>query len=56
MKELRRAININADCSRKELETIKRSCEKLGNSLAEMKAKLKAMNSRMNHEERIRKE
>ena len=37
-----------------ELETVRRSQEKLENSFAEVKAELKALNSRMNNvEERI---
>ena len=48
LKELRKTININADCCEKELETMRRSQEKLENSFAEMKAELKAMISRMN--------
>ena len=54
LKELRKAINRNADYCKKELETVRRSQEKLETSFAEMKAELKAMNSRMNNaEERI---
>ena len=34
-----------------ELETVRRSQEKLENSFAEMKAELKALNSRMNNAE-----
>ena len=51
LKELRENINSNADSLRKELETIKRSQGKLENSFAEVKAKLKALNSRMNNAE-----
>ena len=51
LKELRKVINRNADYCKKELETIRRSQEKLETSFAEMKAELKAMNSRMNNAE-----
>ena len=44
LKELRKAISRNADYCKKELETIRRSQEKLENSFAEMKAELKARN------------
>ena len=44
------AIHRNADCCKKELEAV-RSPEKLENSFEEMKAELKAMNSRMNNAE-----
>ena len=44
-------MNNNANYFRKELKTIRRSQEKLENSFAEMQAKLKALNSRMNNEE-----
>lgn len=37
---------------KKEIETIKRTQEKLEHSFAEMKVELKAMNSRMNNAER----
>ena len=54
LKELRRAIDRNADYCKKKLETTRRSQEKLENSFAETKAELKSMNSRMNNaEERI---
>ena len=54
LKELRKAINRNADNCKKELEIINRSQEKLENSFAEMKTELMRMNSRMtNTEERI---
>ena len=49
LKELRKAINRNADHCNKELETIKRSQEKLENSSAETKAKLKAINSKLDN-------
>ena len=51
LKELRKAIDRNVDYCKKELETIRRSQEKLENSFTEMKAELKAMNSRMNNAE-----
>ena len=41
------AININAYYFKKELDTIRRSQEKLENPFAETKAELKALNSRM---------
>ena len=54
LKELRKARDRNADYCKKEIETIRRSQDKLENSFAETKAELKAMNSRMNNaEERI---
>ena len=46
MMGLRKAIDRNADCCKKELETIKRSQEKLENSFTKTKAELKAMNSK----------
>ena len=49
MKELRADINSNADYFRKE--SIRRSHEKLENSLAEMQTELKALKSRMNNAE-----
>ena len=52
LKELRKAIDRNADYYKKELKTIRRRQEKLENSLEEMKAELKAMNSRMNNAEK----
>ena len=51
MKELKRAIDRNADYYKKELETINRNKEKLENSFTEVKAALKTMNSKMNNEE-----
>ena len=50
MKELRKVINRNAHYCEKELETIRRSQEKLEHSFAK-KAELKAMNRRMNNAE-----
>ena len=51
LKEIRKAIDRNAEYCTKELETIKRNQEILDNSFAETKAKLKAMKSRMNNAE-----
>ena len=51
MKELRKAIDINADYCKKELETIKRNQVKLENSFAEMKAELKPRQSKLNNVE-----
>ena len=51
LKELRKAIERNADDCKKELETVRRSQEKWEISFAERKAELKAMNSRMNNAE-----
>ena len=51
LKELRKAIDRNAEYCKKKLETIKRNQEKLENSFAETKAKLKAMKSRLNNAE-----
>ena len=51
LKELRKAIDRNADHCNKELETIKRSQLKFENSFAETKAELKAMNSKLNNAE-----
>ena len=51
LKELRKAITISANHCNNELETIRRSQEKLKTSLAKTKAELKAMNSRMNNAE-----
>ena len=50
LKELRKVIDRNAECCKKDLE-IMRSQEKLENSFAKTKAELKAMNHRMNNEE-----
>ena len=52
LKEFKKAINRNAEYCKKELETIRRSQEKLENSFAETKAELKVMNSRMNNAEK----
>ena len=49
LKELRKAIDRNAEYCKKGLETIERNPEKLENIFADMKAELKAMNSRMNN-------
>ena len=54
LKELRKAINTNAVYFKKELKNTERNQEILANWFAEIKAELKAMNSRMdNTEERI---
>ena len=51
MKELRKVINRNADYYIKELETIRKSQEKLENSCEETRAELKTMKSRINNAE-----
>ena len=51
MKEIRVDINSNVDYFRKDLETIRRSQEKLDKSFAETQAELKALKSRMNNAE-----
>ena len=51
LKELRKAINRNADHCNKELETIKMSQLKLENPFAEMKAEQKAINSKLDNAE-----
>ena len=54
LRELRKAINRNANCYKKELGTIRRSQEKLENSFAKVKVELKVMNTRINNaKERI---
>ena len=54
LRELRKAINRNAKCYKKELGTIRRSQEKLENSFAKVKVELKVMNTRINNaKERI---
>lgn len=54
LKEIRKAITRSAHHCKNELETIRRSQEKLKTLLAKTKAEFKAMNSRMNNkEERI---
>ena len=53
LKELRKVIDRNAGYCKKELESMRRNQEKLENSFAEIKAELKAKNSRMNNAERI---
>ena len=50
-EELRADMSSNADYFRKELENIRRSQEKLENSLAETQAELKILKSRMNNAE-----
>ena len=49
LRELRKAINRNANYYKKELGTIRRSQEELENSFAKMKAELKVMNTRINN-------
>ena len=51
LKELREDMNSNADILRKELENIRRSQEKLENSLAEIQTELRAVKTRMNNAE-----
>ena len=51
LKELRIDINSNMDYFKKEIETIQRNQEKLENSFVDLKAELKALNSRMNNAE-----
>ena len=51
LKELREDMNSNADSSRKELENIRRSQEKLEHSFAEMQTELKSIKTRMNNAE-----
>ena len=51
LKELRKAINRNADYYKKELETIRKSQEKLKNSCEETRAELKTTKSRINNAE-----
>ena len=51
LKELRKAIDRNADHSNKELEFIKMNQSKLDNSISEKKTKLKAMNRKVNNAE-----
>ena len=46
LKELRDDTNSNADTLRKELENIRRSQEKLENSLAEIQTELRAVKTR----------
>ena len=53
LKKLRKAINRNADYSKKELDTIEKSQEKLENSLPEAKAELKVINKINNAEGKI---
>ena len=52
LKELRTVIDSNAYYCKKELETMRRSQEKLENSFAKTKDELKAMHSRMNNAEK----
>ena len=51
LKELRKAVERNAEYCKKEPETIKRNQEKLENSFVKTKTELKAMNSRRNNAE-----
>ena len=51
LKELREDMTSNADALRKELENIRRSQEKLGNSFAEIQTELGAVKTRMNNAE-----
>ena len=51
LKEVRKAIDRNADYQEKELENINRRQEKLENSFAETKAELKSTNSKLNNAE-----
>ena len=51
LKELRIDINSNMDYFKKEVEKIRRNKKKLENSFADLKAELKALNSRMNNAE-----
>ena len=51
LKELWRVVERNAKYCKKELETIRRSQEKLENSFVELKAELKATSNRMNNAE-----
>ena len=45
LKELRKAVDRNAECCKKELETIQKNYK---NSFTEMKAELMEMNRRIN--------
>ena len=53
IKELREDMNSNADSFRKELESRRRSQEKLENSFEDMQTELKALKSRMNDAEKL---
>ena len=48
LKNVRKTIDGNANHCNKELSTIKRSQSKLDNSIAKMKTKPKAINSKLN--------
>ena len=50
-KELRAVMNSNAGYLRQELENIRTSQEKLGNSFAETQAELKSLRARMDNAE-----
>ena len=52
LKKKKNTINSNADCFQKELETIRRSHEKLENSFSETQAELKALKNRVNNAEK----
>jgi len=51
LKELRQAVDRNAEYCKKKLETIRKNKE-IENSFAKMNTKLKAMNSRRNNAEK----
>ena len=51
LKELWKAVDINADYCKKKLEAVKRGQEKLENSFPDTKTELKEMNSRVNNAE-----
>ena len=51
LKELRKVINRSPDDCKKEIESIRRSPEKLENSFEETKTELKTMNNIENNEE-----
>lgn len=51
LKELKKAIDTHANHCNKELRVYKRSQSKLVNSFAEVKTKLKAINSKPNNAE-----
>ena len=51
LKQLGEDMNSNADTLRKEIETIRRSQEKLEHSLAEIQMELRAVKTRMNNAE-----
>ena len=51
LKELRKVINRSADDCKKDIESIRRSPEKLENSFEETKTELKTMNNITNNAE-----